>query len=270
MPSAIAFHRSRRGIRTNRDPFDTIEEYLRAVDQLRRETETEELWFRGVGRSSYPLVPGLYRRETWSYDPDTAMDIFREFSRRAKPFVSNRRLSRWEWYFLMQHYGLPTRLLDWTAAALLALYFAVRDPREMRVPCVWVLEPYSLDLAGGGEGLIYSADPQQMEEQDEEIELRYLTEGHDLPDDPVPVAPPYIDPRVEVQKSVFTIHGRRRYGLENLAQRSDHLELHRLRFRTESARSFRRELYTLGVAEATVFPELDGLARELRWHYALQ
>jgi hypothetical protein len=46
---------------------------------------------------------------------------------RAPSLSDERPRNSWDWYLLMQHSGAPTRLLDWTEGALIALYFAVRN-----------------------------------------------------------------------------------------------------------------------------------------------
>jgi hypothetical protein len=66
----------------------------------------------------------------------------------------------WDILFAMQHYGTPTRLLDWTEVFGVALYFAIigidetkrtdEKGRKIPPPCVWLLNPYRLNSHSTG------------------------------------------------------------------------------------------------------------------------
>jgi hypothetical protein len=45
-----------------------------------------------------------------------------------------------EWLALMQHYGAPTRLLDWTTSPYVALYFALEDRKSNENCAVWAID----------------------------------------------------------------------------------------------------------------------------------
>jgi FRG domain len=104
------------------------------------------LWFRGAQKSNWPLTPGLYRFPEDVKELLEAEDEIREeFVKRAPSLTEHRPLNAWEWYFLMQHYGTSTRLLDWTESPHAGLYFAVKDGEGLHDAVVWVLDPWWLN-----------------------------------------------------------------------------------------------------------------------------
>ncbi|HXX33978.1 MAG TPA: FRG domain-containing protein [Thermodesulfobacteriota bacterium] len=258
------------------------EEWLESVHLYPKEKLP---WFRGVGKESYKLVPRIYRGKEeirWEYNASEAVDMRAEFARRAKPFI-NRNLpySVGEYLHLMQHYGFPTRLLDWTEGALIALYFAIRIPRNDKTPCVWMLNPswlnYRNDVTikneetGEDKSLVLYTDSDAVEEfaPDTIIRDHYLDE-HKLADLPIAVFPPHIDPRIVAQKSVFTIHGRLKNGFEVLLKKyAEEAQICKLMISSdqEKIRNIMKELNRLGMTETTLFPDLEGLSREIQAEY---
>lgn len=130
-----------------------VPEFLAAIRDLTAPWFTERTWgpwFRGQRQASWDLIPSLYRFDPpWDRSIRVLEDEIRqEFEVRAPSLTSERPRNMWEWYALMQHCGAPTRLLDWTEGALIALYFAVRDkPIEATDAAVWVLDPWELNRA---------------------------------------------------------------------------------------------------------------------------
>ena len=90
--------------------------------------------FRGLKNSVYKLRPtiereGLSKNMEWPTLEELVVDEFmsRAHLHHRPPFAPRDRLT---WLAHMQHYGIPTRLLDFTYSPWIALYFAIRDGEE--------------------------------------------------------------------------------------------------------------------------------------------
>ena len=288
------FEKSDAGFQRTKKRIESVSEFSDCVQfkwkewlkQKRLYPQEKLPWFRGVGKERYELVPRIYRGKQeigWEYNANEAVDMRAEFARRAKPFI-NRNLpySIGEYLHLMQHYGFPTRLLDWTEGALIALYFAIRIPRNDKTPCVWMLNPswlnYVSDVTisnkktGESKSLVHYTDYNAVEEfpADRIIRKYYLNE-HKLAKLPVAVFPPHIDPRIVAQKSVFTIHGRLKNGFNMLFKKHPEAQVCMLRISSDKKRIEEMiiELNRLGMTETTLFPDLEGLSREIQAEYEM-
>src|SRR6185295_12115497 len=99
----------------------TWNELLQHVKNLRGELgNPDQLWFRGQGNADYVLLPSLLRFRNGLDKEKFLFEKFRQLSLRVFP----RRTDDWEALFDMQHYGIPTRLLDWTDTLGIAVFFA--------------------------------------------------------------------------------------------------------------------------------------------------
>ena len=98
----------------------TLRQYMKRIEEIKAAWDSKKqgsphLWYRGLQKSSWPLVPKLYRPRDATRELLHAEDEIREeFVRRAPSLTQLQPRNSWEWYFLMQHYRAPTRLLDWT------------------------------------------------------------------------------------------------------------------------------------------------------------
>lgn len=239
-------------------------------------------WFRGhatvVGKLTPKVFRPLYSNKIRNvFPPPVELNLIEEFRRRA-PAVAKRPLpgpkDHLGWLTLMQHYRAPTRLLDWTENALVALYFVVDDTDKHKADGeLWMMDPYRL-YAASGPGY---ALPIAREDRYVAFVAREPTWGgsaekllEDLkmeepPAGPIPVPPVQSFERIVAQQSTLTIHPKPdpEEGNQITDLLSEPKFLSRFRVPAGEKENIRQALEALGITAGRLFPDLDGLSREL-------
>lgn len=263
--------------------------------ELWKTPDEREIWFRGEDRQ-HPtfLRPELYRPGKNADGTDQPLkpipqllkienDLYAEFQRCAVQLRTERAPEEdWDWdaYFLMQHHGAPTRLLDWSDGALMALHFAVRSkPRNDPADAiVYAIDPFrfgkyldtlSETKCAEKRWKRYVRKHPQDELPEDEPERVYLPAGEeDLKELSRPAVPlfldfPHITRRVAAQRSRFLVFGADPAWLAKEATKPGCL-IEAIIVDGDSCYRIRRELRDSGITESVIFPDLDGLGREMR------
>ncbi len=246
-------------------------------------------WYRGQDSES-SLLPSILRENYDEYNLTAA------FKNRATALIQVPEVNRLDqWLFLMQHYGAPTRLLDWTESPLLALFFALdsyvdlcRCKEQSQNPTIWAIHPYELNRLSKLNGFpnwTAAETPKTLrrkktysglehfrlpfcrrEEWDKEIDPSMLKL-------PIAVHSNFLDIRIHSQKSCFTIHGTDNKDFEFLLRNtgfgSDGF-LVKCVIPGKYAEALLDELTRMGVTHTTVFPDLEHLGKELKRRFAIR
>lgn len=260
----------------------TLPAFLTAAEELQAKAG-HSLWYRGCGRTSYPLVPSLHRHPTIKDATKLAGPERRSMTRfrqRSIPYHTRDLGDDWGALFFMQHDGVPTRLLDWTENPLVALHFALMSAHRAKrrrgrttygePAAVWLLDPYAWNRSALSH-LSYSEGP--LSQGDEPFRGHSaVTAVGSMGKYPVALHGAHNSARIVAQQGVFTIFGRDRTSMDRLRRGPGFSgsELQLVSIPRSSIASVRRSLLGHGLAESVVFPDLDSLARETTRHFGFE
>lgn len=296
-------------VKDNLYVITSIDEYLNLINEI---TEKEEvIWLRGQSNASHKLIPsglrniipiqdqfgrkienGEFSRSGGDIVDGINLDrLFIKYKKEAKEFIKEDLMPKndYEWLFLMQHYGAPTRLLDWSKDSLVALYFAMPEYFNVDNESDYheSIEDEFLENGSSDKGAaVFIINPNKINEKSTWVktngEYDSVKSPIDLSDEqkvnkwkyylapmknaatysPICVCPPQIDQRIKNQSGVFTLHGSCIWAL-------DYYDvfrplIYKIFIPYRYVLEMKAELWRREITASFIYPGLDGIGKKLK------
>jgi hypothetical protein len=214
-----------------RKKITSIPKLFELIEKFRK---TNAYKFRGQSDESWDLIPTCGRPDFNNIKDDI---VFKQWKRRAKYYLKNVNYSEWELLAIAQHNGLPTRLLDWSQNPLIALFFLCS-------------ENYDKD------GAFYIT----------KIESNIIDETAYSPfdiDKEIKIYQPSTSTsRIANQLGYFTVHKNPKMPMTK-SNYNGYLEKYIVSAELKEEIIFM--LNQFGVNYLTIYPDLEGLSKHLKW-----
>lgn len=241
---------------------------------------------RGTGKTSYKLLPTLYRHnviQTVDKLEQLERNLMMRFQQRSIPFMTRSLVDHWDSLFFMQHYGIPTRLLDWTENPFIGLYFAIMScPFSGKLngettilsfssdAALWILDPvawnkHALRLQRFDRGILTPSDEALQS-------YKPLTRFPEMNVHPLAIYGVHNSPRIVAQRGAFMIFGQSTQGMDDayIQELFPASCLQKVVLTKDILPAMRNSILKNGITESVVFPDLERLSREIRRDFAFE
>jgi hypothetical protein len=232
--------------------------------------------YRGSGSRAWPLLTSLDR--LGGTDPPHTKahleeHILRNFVRYSRPFLPVTPANEWELLVAAQHHGVPTRLLDWSYSPLIAAHFATLAGPPDSDKVVWRLNwrrvhehfglpPYAF-LVQDLDDMLHEHGIQSLSD------LMSRPHARDGERFVCMLDPPALDDRIVAQSATFTISTDKSQPFDALLHEEGlSCALTRYVIPRERLNYVRDQLDLCALDERKLFPDLDGVAAQLRRYYS--
>lgn len=225
------------------EKFEDIKDLKNKIKEIRRNNPNKTILFRGHEDKDWELKPGIHRKKNYN------LSIFKEnFSRNSAKYLGKHiknEKNNTEIQAEMQHYGIPTKLLDWTESPLIALYFALCEGEDFtKTPitdvCVWVAVCEKLDT-------------RIPEVEKEKNKIKFI-------------APTLKNDRIAAQKGFFS-YTQSNKCLTEIAKDNKEIKLYRFLLKNDFLGNknieHKEDVENEGITPLSIYPDHVGLKQEI-------
>lgn len=223
----------------------TLDEYYSFIKKM--SSQTRKLIFRGhSSEKEHKLIPGIGRYKDADNKPFDVVEerkMINSFIKKGYLYLKTE-YTPIETMTTAQHYGLPTRLLDWTWNPLVAVFFAIENDDTFEEDgAIYFLEAEKFKLKTSHD--TYSVENWDPLELLEEIVL---------------YEPKYLDSRITAQSGLFSIHKHP----NNIVNDN---RIKKIIISKKLKAELGVILETMGIHSGNLFPGLEGTSKHIKWLY---
>ncbi|HAF34208.1 MULTISPECIES: FRG domain-containing protein [Sphingobacterium] len=221
-------------------------EYLTSIENIGK-NNTNLILYRGQG-VNLPLIPSVARKDPSSDTTEMEVQMLAELKRRSKLIAERNLFDDWEWLVYAQHFGMKTRLLDWSSNPLTALWFACSNEYQI------TLDASVYILTDANEFIL---EERLKESPFNRSKTRILK-------------PDLNNNRIVAQSGWFSVHkysskAKRFVDLKTNREIKDNLL--EVIIPGKQKKDILKNLNTFGINHQSLFPDITGFCKNINWEF---